>query len=162
LKLNQLGVDNNLAYKIYGYYEEKTFEIIHENPYQLIQEVENVGFTRADLIADHLDIAPDADERIQAGILYAMYLEGSSSGDTYVIENHLISETVQMLEKSRPFIIDQELVVKNLESLIEDGAIFKEEGRYFLASVYHAEWGIVSSLEYILDAKSEPISNKVF
>lgn len=162
LKLNQLGLDNNLAYKIYSFYEERTFEIIHENPYQLIQEVESVGFTRADLIADNLDIAPDAEERIQAGILYAMYLEGSSSGDTYVIENHLIAETVQMLEKSRPFIIDQELVVKNLKILIEDGAIFKEEGRYFLSSVYHAEWGIVSSLEYILDAKSESISDAIF
>lgn len=162
LKLNQLGMDNNLAYKIYSFYEERTFEIIHENPYQLIQDVESVGFTRADLIADNLDIAPDADERIQAGILYAMYLEGSSSGDTYVIENHLLAETVQMLEKSRPFIIDQELVVKNLEILIENGAIFKEDGRYFLASVYHAEWGIVSSFEYILDAKSKSISDAIF
>ncbi len=162
LKLNQLGVDNSLAYKIYGHYEERTPEVVRENPYQLIQEIDGVGFTRADVIADHLDIQPDADERVQAGILYAMYVEGSSSGDTYVIENHLINETVQLLEKSRPFLIDRDLVDKNLDALIENGAIYKEEGRYFLASIYHAEWGIVSALEYILDAEPEPLSEGTF
>ncbi len=162
LKLNQLGVDNSLAYKIYGYYEEQTPEVVRENPYRLIQDIEGVGFTRADRIADQLDIQPDADERIQAGILYAMYTEGSSSGDTYVIENHLVHETIQLLEKSRPFIIDRELVDKNLGSLIETGAIYQEEGRYFLSSIYHAEWGIVSALEYILDAETEPLSDETF
>lgn len=162
LKLNQLGVDNSLAFKIYGYYEEKTPEVIRENPYQLIQEIEGVGFNRADMIADQLDIQPDADARIQAGILYVMYVVGSSSGDTYVMENHLIEETTQLLEKSRPFLIDQELINQNLEILIENSAIYNEEGRYFLASIYHAEWGIVSSLEFILDAEPEPISDETF
>lgn len=162
LKLNQFGITNALAYKIYGQYEEETSEKIRENPYQLIQDVEGIGFNRADVIAEHLDIQPDADDRIQAGILYTMYTIGSNSGDTYVLENHLVNETIQMLEKSRPFIIDEELVQKNLGQLIEDSMIYKEEGRYFLASVYHAEWGIVSALEYILDAEAEEISEDVF
>jgi exodeoxyribonuclease V alpha subunit len=162
LKLNQFGINNALAYKIYGHYEEETAEKIRENPYQLIQDVEGVGFNRADMIADHLDIQPDADERVQAGILYTMYTIGSNSGDTYVFENHLIDETTQMLEKSRPFLIETDLVQKNLAQLLEDSAIYEEEGRYFLSSIYHAEWGIVSALEYILEAEPEEISEDLF
>lgn len=162
LKLNQFGIDNALAFRIYGKYEERTTEVIRENPYQLIQEIDGIGFNRADMIADHLDIQPDADERVQAGILYALQTICSNSGDTYVIENYLIEETTRILERSRPFLIDKELVEKNLTELVENSSIYFEEGRYFLSAIYHAEWGIVSSLEYILDAEEEPIKEKIF
>lgn len=162
LKLNQFGIDNALAFRIYGRYEEQTLDVIRENPYRLIQEIEGVGFNRADVIADHLEIQPDADERVQAGLLYALSNICSSSGDTYVSENHLIEETTQILERSRPFLIDRELLEENLTQLLKESAIYEEEGRYFLAAIYHAEWGIVSSLEYILDDEKEPISDELF
>lgn len=162
LRLNQFGIDNTLAYRIYGKYEERTTEVIHENPYQLIQEIEGIGFNRADKIADHLDIASDSDERIQAAVTYALFTICNDSGDTYVIERSLIQRTIEILEKSRPFIIDQELVLKNLEQLIKDSMIYEEEGRYFLSALYHAEWGIVSSFDFLLDDEKTPIKEKPF
>lgn len=162
LRLNQFGIDNTLAYRIYGKYEERTTEVIHENPYQLIQEIEGIGFNRADMIADHLDIASDSDERIQAAITYALFTICNDSGDTYAIEHYLIQRTIEILEKSRPFIIDQELVEKNLQQLIDDSMIYEEEGRYFLSTLYHAEWGIVSSFEFLLDDEKTPIDQKEF
>lgn len=162
LSLNKFGIDNALAFRIYGKYEETTLEVIRENPYQLIQEVDGVGFNRADTIADHLDIQPDADERIQAGILYALFTISNDSGDTYVMRGYLIEKAVQILERSRPFIIDDELIEKNLEKMIEETVIYEDEGRYFLSSLYHAEWGIVNSLERIIDADFEEISEDLF
>src|SRR5690625_2111471 len=162
LSLNKFGIDNALAFRIYGKYEETTLEVIRENPYQLIQEVDGVGFNRADTIADHLDIQPDADERIQAGILYALFTISNDSGDTYVMRGYLIERAVQILERSRPFIIDDELIEKNLEKMIEETVIYEDEGRYFLSSLYHAEWGIVNSLERIIDADFEEISEDLF
>lgn len=162
LTLNKLGIDNALAFRIYGKYEETTLEVIQENPYQLIQEVDGIGFNRADTIADHLDIQPDADERIQAGILYALYTTSNDSGDTYVMKGHLIERSVQILERSRPFLIDNDLIERNLELLIEESTIYEDEGRYFLSSLFHAEWGIVNSLERIIDADFEEISENSF
>lgn len=162
LKLNQYGIDNTLAYRIYGKYEERTAEAIRENPYQLIQEIEGIGFNRADMIADHLEIQPDADERVQAAIFYALLTICHDSGDTYVIENHLVEKTIEILERSRSFIIDRELVEDNLEKMMEDGRVYQEEGRYFLATIYHSEWGIVGSLEYLLDENETPISDETF
>lgn len=162
LTLNKLGVDNALAFRIYGKYEEATLEVIQENPYQLIQEVNGIGFNRADTIADHLDVQPDADERIQAGILYALYTISNDSGDTYVMKQYLSDRATQILERSRPFIIDEEFIERNLEKLIEESMIYEDEGRYFLSSLYHAEWGIVSSLERINDADFEKVSEEQF
>lgn len=162
LKLNQFGIDNTLAFRIYGKYEERTTEVIRENPYQLIQEIEGVGFNRADMIADHLNIQSDADERIQAGISYALFTISNDSGDTYVLENHLIERTTQILERSRPFLIDRELIENNLNKMVDNGMIYEDEGRYFLAPLYHAEWGIVGSIEFLLDGERTPISDKVF
>ena len=162
LTLNQFGIDNALAFRIYGKYEGRTLEVIRENPYQLIQDIDRMGFNRADNIADHLDIQPDSNDRVQAGILYGLFTESSDSGDTYVIKNQLIEKTIQILERSRPFLIDDELVETNLEKMIDESIIYEEEGRYFLSSLYHAEWGIVSSLEQIIDTEEEEIPSDEF
>lgn len=162
LTLNKFGIDNALAFRIYGKYEERTLEVIRENPYQLIQEVDGIGFNRADAIADHLDVQPDADERIQAGILYGLYTICHDSGDTYVMKGYLVEKATDLLEKSRPFLIDQELIDRNLNQMIEESLIYEDEGRYFLSSLYHAEWGIVNSLERIIDADGEEITDDLF
>lgn len=160
LKLNQYGIDNALAFRIYGKYEEQTMEIIRENPYQLTQEIEGIGFNRADMIADHLDIQPDADERIQAGILYALFSISNNSGDTYATHDYLVSEAIKILEQSRSFIISHGLVEDNLLKMKEISLLYEDENRYFLHELYHAEWGIVSSLEDILDQDLEELSEK--
>lgn len=162
LQLNRFGIDNNLAFRIYGKYEERTSEVIRENPYQLIQEIEGIGFNKADRIAEHLEIKADANERIQAAIFYALFTICNDSGDTYVTEEHLITKTAEILERSRPFLIDRELVEINLISMEEDSRIYKDEGRYFLATIYHSEWGIVRSMEFLLDGDETPISDKQF
>jgi len=162
LKLNQFGIDNKLAFRIYGEYEEETLEVIRENPYRLIQDVEGIGFNRADIIAEHLDIQPDADDRIQAGILYALVTVANDSGDTYVLKKYLLEKTTQILESSRPFIIDHDLIEENITELVDEGLVYEEEGLYYLAILYHAEWGIVSSLEYLIDDQADTISEDVF
>lgn len=162
LSLNQYGIENTLAFRIYSKYEEKTMEIIRENPFQLIQEIEGIGFNRADTIAENLDIAADAAERVQAGISYVLYMISNDSGDTYAMRDHLIQETRKTLERSRPFLIDQDLIETNLETLIEIGEIYEDQGRYFLAPLFHAEWGIVSSLEGLLEEDGEKLLTQTF
>lgn len=163
LNLNKYGIDNALAFKIYGYYGEETAETIRENPYQLIQDIEGIGFNRADSIAEHLDFDADSNERIQAGILYALFTISSNSGDTYASQMQLVSEATKVLEKSRPFLIDAELIHENLALLVEDGLVYEDEGRYFLFALYHAEWGIVHSLERIIQSdENEPLDSNEF
>lgn len=162
LSLNKYGVDNALAYRIYGKYKEKTYDIIEENPYQLIKDIEGIGFKRADAIAEKLDIKPDAPERIQAGILYELDKLSNNQGDTYSYKDSLIENTIYELEKSQSFLIDQDLVENQLENLLTDDLIYKEGNCYSLSSLYYAEWSIVNSVKELLLDDSEKIPEKSF
>ena len=37
-----------MAGKLFEKYREKTLDVIHENPYQLVYDIEGFGFERAD------------------------------------------------------------------------------------------------------------------
>ncbi|MDN6195398.1 MAG: ATP-dependent RecD-like DNA helicase [Atopostipes suicloacalis] len=162
LSLNKYGIDNTLAYRIYGKYKEETDEVIQENPYQLIKDIEGISFKRADAIAEQLDIAPDAPERIQAGILYVLNSLSNNTGDTYSYKEPLIAKTIYELEKSQAFLIDESIVLESLETLLIDQLIYEEADRYSLASLYYAEWSIVNSLDNLLLEKVEKIPKKTY
>ncbi|MDN6730974.1 MAG: ATP-dependent RecD-like DNA helicase, partial [Atopostipes suicloacalis] len=149
-------------YRIYGKYKEETDEVIQENPYQLIKDIEGISFKRADAIAEQLDIAPDAPERIQAGILYVLNSLSNNTGDTYSYKEPLIAKTIYELEKSQAFLIDESIVLESLETLLIDQLIYEEADRYSLASLYYAEWSIVNSLDNLLLEKVEKIPKKTY
>ena len=46
--LNQYGFGPQLSMKIYQVYKEEALQVIQKNPYQLVDDVEGIGFGRAD------------------------------------------------------------------------------------------------------------------
>ncbi len=54
--LNQFGFGPQISMRIYQSYKEQTLEIIQKNPYQLVEDVEGVGFGRADELGHQLGI----------------------------------------------------------------------------------------------------------
>ena len=65
--LNGYGFGTKLSIKIYQQYKEMTLEVIRNNPYQLIEEVDGIGFGRADDIGRALGISGNHDDRVRAG-----------------------------------------------------------------------------------------------
>lgn len=160
LTLNKYGIGNQLAYKIYARYEEQTLEVIQKNPYQLVADIEGIGFNRADSIADELGIEADASERIQAGILYTLSELSLSNGDTYVDAEPLLKRTLNLLEESRPFIIEPDQIVENMVKMVEQQVIVEDEKRFYLRSLYASEWGIVNAIERLSDVPEEQRMDK--
>lgn len=152
ITLNDLGLSNKLAYKVYQRFEGKTLQTIQTNPYVLIEEIEGIGFNRADAIADEMGIEGDAFERIQAGIIYTLEEKTLKSGDTYVSADYLLHHSIGLLENSRPFLIDPEKVADCIVELVEDQSIVKDDDRFYLPSLYASEWGIASAFERLLSA----------
>ena len=70
--LQQYGIRQNLGLKIYKAYGNRLYQIIRENPYQLADDIEGVGFRIADAIATKAGITVDSDFRIRSGILYVL------------------------------------------------------------------------------------------
>ena len=86
--MQQYGISNALAIKIYRRYGMDLYGIMKENPYRLAEDIEGVGFKIADEIASKVGIHTDSEFRVRSGILYTLlqasakaYLSsGSSAG----------------------------------------------------------------------------------
>lgn len=114
--LQQYGIHMNLAVKIYKTYGQEVYRILKENPYQLADDMEGVGFRTADEIASKVGIRTDSDFRIRSGIQYAL-LQASGEGHTYLPMEELTKRTSALLD------IDPEYIEKHYMNLAMDRKI---------------------------------------
>ena len=70
--LQGYGISTSLAVRIYKRFGDDSARVIAQEPYRLAREVWGIGFKTADKIAQAVGIAPDAPERLQAGVLHAL------------------------------------------------------------------------------------------
>ena len=96
LFLQQYGITMNLALKIYRHYGQKLYSVIQNNPYQLADDIQGVGFKIADEIASRVGIFTDSDYRIKSGLFYAL-LQASGNGHTYLPEAELLHNASELL-----------------------------------------------------------------
>ncbi|MGY3777455.1 SF1B family DNA helicase RecD2 [Isobaculum melis] len=155
IQLNGLGLGNQLAFAVYQHYQERTLEVIQENPYQLIEDIENIGFIKADGIADQLGIQADSPERMQAAILFALNEACLSNGNTYTTAEPLLLEAIQLLESHRPIELNAEEVAEQIVTLMTQERIIEEEGKLYLPTLYYAEVGVATSIHRLLDRKNK-------
>ena len=96
LFLNQYGVSNALAMKIYKEYGIKVMKIVRENPYRLADDISGVGFKTADEIAMKMGFSPESPLRMKAGILFTLSI-AASNGHTYLFYKDLFEDTKKMI-----------------------------------------------------------------
>ena len=131
--LQQYGISNTLAVKIYHQYGMNLYGIMKENPYRLAEDITGIGFRLADEIASKIGIHTDSDYRIRSGILYAL-LQASAEGHTYLPADILLERAAMLLglmpEAIEPQLtnlaMDKKLVIK-----------VKEDRRCVYASSYY-------------------------
>ncbi|MHC5217017.1 SF1B family DNA helicase RecD2 [Enterococcus sp. LJL128] len=153
--LSRYGFGSQLSFTIYQTYKEETLTIIQENPYQLVEDIEGIGFKRADTIAEQLGIRADSDQRIRAAVTHEVFQHSVRTGDTYVEAEELLKNTIQILEASRPVEISMDQAATQIIHLVEEGKIQQEGTKLFENSLYFAEWGIGSSIQRLLARKKE-------
>ncbi|MDA3130800.1 ATP-dependent RecD-like DNA helicase [Aliibacillus thermotolerans] len=154
MSLTRYGFGMELAVKIYQTYREKTLEIIEENPYQLVWDVEGVGFHKADQLGTRMGIEKNNPDRLKAGILYILYEKTLQEGHVYVPREIMVNESLRLLN-DRGKSITTEDVKQAMEFLLEEDKIVEEEDRIYMKSLYFAEIGFVSKVRKLLDAKEE-------
>ncbi|MDT2755984.1 ATP-dependent RecD-like DNA helicase [Enterococcus asini] len=153
--LTKYGFGSQLAFSIYQTYKEKTLEILHENPYQLVEDIEGIGFKKADQMAESIGIAADAPQRIQACVMNQLAVLGATTGDTFVPAQELLEQVLELLESSRPVEIQPEALANEIIQLVDAGKIQQEGTNLYDNSLYFAEWGIASSIQRLLKRKQE-------
>lgn len=98
--LQQYGISNALAVKIFEKYHGQMKEVLQENPYRLAEDIEGVGFRIADDIARRIGLKSDSDYRVRAGIFYTL-LQAGNNGHVYLPEEELFLQASELLEVGR-------------------------------------------------------------
>jgi len=153
ISLNQYGFGPQLSMKIYQVYKEDTLEIITNNPYQLVEDVEGIGFAKADELGSKLGLSGNHPDRIKAGCLYTLENESLQNGHVYLHLEELMDKVKDLLESSQQIDILFEDIGHQIVVLEEEGKIIVEDKRLYLPSLYFSERGLVSNIKRIMSQK---------
>lgn len=150
-KLAEYGLTNRVAFEIFNQYKEDSLDIIQENPYQLVEDIQGIGFKIADQLAEQLGIEADALQRFRAALVYSLFETSIERGDTYVEARDLLENAITTLEEARQIELDPAAVAKELSMLIAEDKVQNVGTKIFDNTLFYAESGIKKHLTRILD-----------
>lgn len=151
IALNQYGFGPQISMKIYQAYKELTLEVIQTNPYRLVEDVEGIGFSRADELGYQLGISGNHPDRIKAGCLYVLESECMQTGHVYFPAKSLLVSVRNLLEENKRDVVEYTDISNELVKLEEEGKIIIEEKRIYLPSFYFSEKGLVTNIKRLID-----------
>ena len=150
-KLAEYGLTNRVAFEIFNQYKEDSLDIIQENPYQLVEDIQGIGFKIADQLAEQLGIEADAPQRFRAALVHSLFETSIERGDTYVEARDLLENAITTLEEARQIELDPAAVAKELSTLIAEDKVQNVGTKIFDNTLFYAESGIKKHLTRILD-----------
>ncbi|KEY47273.1 exodeoxyribonuclease V subunit alpha [Streptococcus equinus] len=150
-KLAEYGLTNRVAFEIFNQYKEESLDIIQENPYQLVEDIQGIGFKIADQLAEQLGIEADSPQRFRAALVHTLFEHSVENGDTYVEARDLLENAITILEEARQIELDPAAVAKELSTLIAEDKVQNIGTKIFDNTLFYAEAGIKKHLTRILD-----------
>ena len=96
--LQGLGVTPAYCRRLFKRYGENASEVVRENPYRLAEEVDGIGFLKADGIARELGIAEDSPDRLAAAATFALN-EATATGSVCLPAGELAERTATLLKR---------------------------------------------------------------
>ncbi len=100
LFLQSHDVSINLATRVYQHYGKDAISVIRENPYQLAQEVQGIGFRTADDIASKLGLPHNSIARLATGLKYVLTQAANEDGHCFLLEKDLLYRATSILKAS--------------------------------------------------------------
>jgi len=153
LFLQNYGISPNLSTKITKYYGEAAIELIRENPYRLVTDIEGVGFITADRIALSMGIDPHSEFRVRSALYYLLTDAANSGGHTYLPKPMLAQRALQMLRVPEELVENQITQAVLGKMLVSFRLPDQEEDCLCLPFFFHAESEIALRLSYLMEAR---------
>lgn len=130
--LQQFGISNTLAIRIFDTYGTNLYGILKENPYKLAEDIDGIGFRIADEIASRIGIHTDSDYRIRSGVLYTL-LQAVGEGHCYLPMEQVLQRSEQLLQVAAIHIEPQ------LANMMLDKKLVIKEEKVYAYTYYYAE-----------------------
>ena len=152
--LQGCDITPNMAAKIYRVYKHKARQIMEQNPYRLIKDIDGVGFKSADSIAKKLCIADDDPRRLRAAVSFLMECE-TQLGHCYATKENIFRCALRSLN------IDQQKMEKAIVDALDDQSIVFENNVYWLPKLLLDEKSVLRNLDRIRNAKGDTINESI-
>jgi len=128
LFLEKHGVPAAVAGRVVRHVGLGALDGLRADPYGLT-EIEGIGFATADALAQALGIAPDADGRLEAGLVHALKL-AEADGHCFLPRTELLARAERLLGVDAAHRVD---------ALVLEGRLVVEEERVAEARMYNTE-----------------------
>ncbi|KNH25026.1 MAG: ATP-dependent RecD-like DNA helicase [Priestia megaterium] len=150
VKLTDLGFGPQLSMKIFQAYKQEALEIVQNNPYQLVEDIQGIGFSRADELGKRLGMATNHPDRLRAGILYVIEQECNQMGHVYVTADQLYGKTAELLRKSRHENLSEMDLTREVDALKADKKLIIQDEKIYFPPLFYAEKGLVKAIQKIM------------
>lgn len=136
IQLHRYGLTSYRVRRIYGHYGERSIEVLEQNPYRLIRDLERFGWATVDGIARRLGIPLDDPARARAAIVHLIE-EAAGEGSTVVTSDRLLKEAIKIK-------VPEDRAAVAIDVLVERGEVVEVAGGYAAKRYYGAESFIAS------------------
>ena len=150
--LQNFGLSPNLAMKIAKYYGENAVELIRQNPYRMVMDIEGVGFLTADRIALSMGVDPNSEFRLRAALFYLMSEAAGNGGHTYLPREMLRQRACQMLRADEE-LIERQIGEALLQKMLVGITLPDCDDAVCLPLYYHAESEVAIRLQQLMTSR---------
>ena len=151
LFLQQYGVTNRVALKIWKTYGERMYTVLKENPYQLAEDIFGIGFATADEIASRVGISTQSEFRIRSGILYTLSTT-LAEGSSYLPKPVLLARAAELLR------VPVELIEVQLDNLAVERRVKVRRKQDEIQVYSNTAWREEQQIARMMaDLESEPV-----
>ncbi|QSH41688.1 ATP-dependent RecD-like DNA helicase [Lentisphaerota bacterium ZTH] len=144
--LQGLGISSLFCQKLYKEYGDRTAQVVKNNPYQLADEIDGIGFLMADRIASSLGISNDAAIRLAAGAIYTINQLTAAGHCCYPTEEFVqkCAETLQ---------VDNEQAQCGITEALTQSLLVEDSGMYYPRNLFKAESELPGHLLRLISVK---------
>ena len=152
--LESHGISGTFAGRIFKKYSSFAIDVLEHKPYQLVRDVEGIGFATADAIAASIGTEKDSVPRIEAGIDYAL-AQIATAGHCCIPEKPLVDRAAKLLA------VDAEIIWPVLRAQLAANRLAMEnvggETLIYPPYLYRAEQYVAEKL-LLLQEAAHPVA----
>ena len=168
--LGEYGIPEGLMHKIIKEYKtpELVINMVKYHPYDLIQDIDGVGFKTADTLALKVGLSPRSVDRLKAYIIYYLTTQAEQEGNSYTIAVELLQSIYDYFEGKDNIVEDVVYDGKTItnvgaaiNSLIAEGTIGIEDApnkglrKVYLTEYWDLEKQIALNLKRLINAPND-------
>ena len=128
--------------KIYKRWGSAAIDVAKKNPYRLCDEIEGIGFERADVMAEKLGLDRNSIARLTSGIEHVLKHNAAQNGHVCLPRDILVRASVELLGSDPGSInaaIDEMIASRRLKYTLIGGVIYLYDAYSYDCEVYIAE-----------------------